>query len=266
MNKMIYITKSCLVLMLLILIQSCGSQKKVSYLQDIPDGYAQNGEDIYEIRFQPDDLVSIVVSSKSPELAQMFNLTMISNVSSSGTYDTYRIMGYLIDKYGNIDFPQLGTMKIAGMTKTELSKYIKDELISKGLINDPVVTVQFLNFQVSVMGEVARPGTFPINRDRFTIFDAISSAGDLTVYGKRENVKIIRIVDGVKTVSEVDLTSADILDSPFYYLKQNDVVYVEPNKVRAGQREINANRSVGTYASIVSVLLSAASLIVSIVL
>ncbi|MFR9522750.1 MAG: SLBB domain-containing protein, partial [Rikenellaceae bacterium] len=138
----------------------------------------------------------------------------------------------------------------------ELSNYIKEELLERGLINDPVVTVQFQNFQVSVIGEVTRPGSFSISSDRVTIFDALSLAGDMTIYGKRDNVMVIREQDGERTISVVDLRRGDILDSPFYYLQQNDVVYVEPNRARAGQSEINSNRSLGTYASILSVLLS----------
>ncbi len=259
MKKIIF--SFILLLNVLFLMSSCTSYREITYLQNIPDGYQQMGGDNYEIRIRPDDMVGIMVNSKDPELAQMFNLPVVSFQSGAITTGNNRVLGYLVDKEGNINFPQLGAIKIEGMTRSELTNYIKDELISKGYINDPVVTVQFLNFKVSVMGEVTRPGTVDVVSDRITLFDALSAAGDLTIYGRRDNVKIIREVDGKKTVNIVDLRGAEILDSPFYYLQQNDVVYVEPNKARAGQREINANRSIGTYASVVSVILSIISIV-----
>lgn len=252
-----------MLLLSIIILSSCASQKKISYLQNIPDGYQQKGEDNYEIRVRPDDLIAIMVNSKDPELARMFNLPIISFQAGDGTTGQTSMLGYLVDKDGQINFPQLGTIKIGGMTRSGITEYIKNQIIANGYFNDPIVTVQFLNFKVSVMGEVTHPGTIDVPSDRITIFDALSAAGDLTIYGKRENVKVIREINGKKTVSVVDLRDANILDSPFYYLQQNDVVYVEPNKAKAGQREINQNRSIGTWASIGSVLVSIATLIIT---
>lgn len=250
-------------LICIMIMSSCASQKHISYLQNTPNGYQQKGADNYEIRVRPDDQIAIMVNSKDPELAQMFNLPLVAYQMNDKLVGQNRVLGYLVDKNGQINFPQLGTIKVGGMTRNEITEYIKNQIIEKGYFNDPVVTVQFLNFKVSVMGEVARPGTIEVPSDRITIFDALSAAGDLTIYGKRENVKVIREINGKKTVSEVDLRNADILDSQFYYLQQNDVVYVEPNKAKAGQREINQNRSVGTWASIGSVLVSIATLIIT---
>lgn len=247
----------------IVLLSSCASQKHISYLQNTPDGYQQKEGDNYEIRVRPDDQIAIMVNSKDPELAQMFNLPLIAYQMNDKLVGQNRVLGYLVDKKGQINFPQLGTIKVGGMTRSEITEYIKDQIIAKGYFNDPIVTVQFLNFKVSVMGEVTRPGTIDVPSDRITIFDALSAAGDLTIYGKRENVKIIREIDGKKTISVVDLRNTEILDSPFYYLQQNDVVYVEPNKAKAGQRDINQNRSVGTWASIGSVLVSIATLIIT---
>ncbi len=245
-------------------VSSCASQKEITYLQGVTNGYQQQGMDTYEIKIRPDDMIAIMVNSKDPELSQMFNLPMVSyqinNTTSGIASSQNRILGYLVDKNSEINFPQLGKIKIGGMTRTELTDYIANELIANGYVYDPVVTVQYLNFKVSVMGEVNKPGTIDISSDRITLFDALSAAGDLTIYGQRDNVKIIREINGKKTVSIVDLRKANILDSPFYYLQQNDVVYVEPNKAKAGQREINSNRTIGTWASIVSVILSALSL------
>ena len=232
-------------------------------MQDVTRNYRQTIEQNYDVRINSDDLLSIMVNSKDPELVQMFNLPLVifhnTNASFGGQQ---RMLGYLVDKNGNINFPQLGEINVNGLTRFELSERISRELKDKGLVNDAVVTVQFLNFKVSVMGEVARPGTFEVNSDRMTLLDALSRAGDLTIYGRRDNVKIIRELNGERTVATVDLRSKNLMNSPYYYLKQNDIVYVEPNKARAGQREINQNRSVATFASIISVLTSLASLLV----
>lgn len=248
----------------LVFLSSCASQKEITYLQGGYDGYQQKGTDSYELKIRPDDMIAIMVNSKNTELAQMFNLPMVSyqiNNSTTGISSSQtKVLGYLVNKEGEINFPQLGYIKVGGMTRTELTDFITKELIDKGYVNDPVVTIQYLNFSVSVMGEVNKPGTIEIASDRITIFDALSAAGDLTIYGLRDNVKVIREINGKKTVSIVDLRSAEILDSPYYYLQQNDVIYVEPNKAKAGQREINSNRTISTYASILSVFLSALSL------
>lgn len=254
----------CIAFVLCVL-AGCASQKQISYLQDVPDDYRQKITQDYDLKIHPDDLLSIMVNSKDPELAQMFNLPMVSyQIANSNTGyagGQNRVLGYLVDKEGYIDFPQLGVIKVQGMTRTELTKYIKNQLIEKGLMKDPIVTIQFLNFKVSVLGEVNQPGTFEITSDRITLLDALSLAGDLTVYGQRENVKVIREENGERVVASLDLRNKDLLSSPYYYLQQNDVVYVEPNKVKAGQREINQNRTIGTFASILSVMVSLAVLI-----
>lgn len=254
----------CIAFVLCVL-AGCASQKQISYLQDVPDDYRQKITQDYDLKIHPDDLLSIMVNSKDPELAQMFNLPMVSyQIANSNTGyagGQNRVLGYLVDKEGYIDFPQLGVIKVQGMTRTELTKYIKKQLIEKGLMKDPIVTIQFLNFKVSVLGEVNRPGTFEITSDCITLLDALSLAGDLTVYGQRENVKVIREENGERVVASLDLRNKDLLSSPYYYLQQNDVVYVEPNKVKAGQREINQNRTIGTFASILSVMVSLAVLI-----
>ena len=162
------------------------------------------------------------------------------------------------------DFPILGKIHVAGLTRLQLTELIKNKLIEEDLIKDPVVTVQFLNFKVSVMGEVSRPGSFTINSDRITLLEALSMAGDLTIYGRRDRVAVIREVDGQRTILFHDLRSADIFSSPCYYLQQNDIVYVEPNKAKAGTSEINQNTSASVWLSAVSILASIASLLVTI--
>lgn len=244
----------------ILLLGSCASQKQVTYFQDIPDEYEVTRTESYEIKIQADDLISIMVNSRDPKLSQMFNLPLVSFQVNDNVVGQNRVLGYLVNQDGEINFPQLGVIKIAGMTRSELTKYITQELIDNGYITDPVVTIQILNFQVSVMGEVSRPGSFEVTSDRITILDAITKAGDLTIYGMRDRVKVIREIKGKTVVTTVDLRSKDLLTSPYYYLQQNDIVYVEPNKAKAGQREINSNRTIGTFATIISVVLSALSL------
>lgn len=249
-----------------LLCTACTSPKEVVYLQDIQPLKQQVIDKQYEMVIHEDDLLSIMVNSKNPELALPFNMPMVTyqlgtDGSSSGQQ---RVLGYLVDTDGNIDFPILGTIHAAGMTRKQLISYIKEQLIKQDLIKDPIVTVQFLNYKVSVMGEVARPGSFTISSDRITLLEALSMAGDLTIYGKRDRVAVIREEDGKRTILYHDLRSSDIFSSPCYYLQQNDIVYVEPNKAKAGQSGINQNNSAGVWLSAVSILASIASLIVTI--
>lgn len=247
------------ILLIITFFSSCASQKKISYLQDIREDYSMKIQYPQDAVVLTGDWMSIVISSKDIELAQMFNLPIISNsMVGGGVYSgaSNRVSGYLVDDSGCIDFPQLGVIKIEGLTLIELSASIKKKLIDGGYIKDPIVTAQYMNFKVSVMGEVAKPGTFIVSSGKITILEALSMAGDLTIYGKRENVKVIREENGVRNVVNLDLRSKQVFDSPYFYLHQNDMVYVEPNKVKAGQREINQNRTVGTFISIISILTS----------
>ena len=170
-----------------------------------------------------------------------------------------------MDSNGNIDFPVLGEIQVAGLTRWELSQKIKQMLSEQNLLKDAVVTVEFMNLKVAVIGEVNSPNTYDITNDKFTLLDALSMAGDLTIYGRRDNVSVIREENGERTIYRVDLRSVDLFSSPAYYLQQNDVVYVEPNKVRAGQSTINENnlKSVSLWVSIASFLTTIATLIIS---
>jgi polysaccharide export outer membrane protein len=236
----------------------------VVYLQDVEPLKQQAIGHPYEMIINQDDLLAIMVNSKDPELALPFNMPVVSYQLGSLSLPQQQVLGYLVDKEGNIDFPILGNLKVAGLTRMQLTSLIKNRLINEDLIKDPVITVQFLNFKISVMGEVARPGSFTINSDRVTLLEALSMAGDLTIYGKRDRVAVIREANGKRIVLFHDLRSSDIFESPCYYLQQNDIVYVEPNKARAGQSEINQNNSVSVWLSAVSILASVAALIVNI--
>lgn len=248
-------------LFFVLLLTACTSSKKILYLQDVQPLKQQDIENQYEVKIHNDDLLAILVNSKNPELALPFNMPLISyQIGNQSTY-TQRVLGYLVDSDGNIDFPILGKIHVAGMTRKELTTYLKQRLMDEDYIKDPIVTVQFLNFKISVMGEVNRPGSFDISSDRITLLEALSKAGDLTIYGRRDRVAVIREVDGVRTILYHDLRSSDIFQSPCYYLQQNDIVYVEPNKIKTGQSRINQNNSVSVWTSVISVLTSIVTLI-----
>jgi polysaccharide export outer membrane protein len=246
---------------LLLLLTACTSSKHVVYLQD-KDAYTeQDMDEQYNVFIQPDDLLSITVNSRNQELAMPFNLPLVSQQLDGRNYSQQRILGYLVDQNGEIDFPVLGKLKAGGLTRMQLTDKIKKRLVEEELVGDAVVTVQFQNFKVSVMGEVAKPGSFIITGDRVTLLEALSMAGDLTIYGRRDRVTVIREKDGRRTLKVHDLRSSDIFASPYYYLQQNDVVYVEPNRARAGQSGINQNSSAGVWVSVASLLTSVAVLL-----
>lgn len=243
------------------LLASCDTSKKIVYMQDVAVNEPETITGVKDITVQSKDQISIIVSSKDPQLAALFNLTKVQYRAGysdlRGNYNG-EISGYTLDDNGDIDFPVIGILHIAGMTKSEIAKLIKKKLIEENLVNDPVVTVEFMNLYFSVLGEVKTPGKYAISKDRVTLLEAISMAGDLTIYGKRDAVFIVREEGGQRVVHWVDLRNKDFFNSPVYYLKQNDVVYVQPNKVRAGQSTINENnvKSVGLWVSVASFLTS----------
>ena len=255
--------QNCVFLCLIAFLASCSAPKEVLYLQDIASIKEENIDKNYEVIIHKDDLLAILVNSKDPELALPFNMPVVTYQIGAQTTAQQRLLGYLVDQNGDIDFPILGKIHVEGLTRMQVTELIKQKLMSEDLIKDPIVTVQFLNFKVSVMGEVTRPGTFDISGDRITLLDALSMAGDLTIYGRRDRVAVIREKDGKRRILYHDLRSSDIFQSPCYYLQQNDIVYVEPNKAKTGQSRINSNNSVGVWLSAVSVLASITSLMVT---
>jgi polysaccharide export outer membrane protein len=257
------IKKSIGCLVGIILLSACGSLKDVVYLQDVTPLKKQKIGQKYEAVIHQDDLLSIFVSCETQELAAPFNMPAISTQIGSETNTSHRILGYLVDVEGNIDFPLFGKIPVVGLTRMELINLLKGLLIKDGQIKDPRITIQFLNFKVSVMGEVNRPGSFTITGDRITLLEALSMAGDLTIYGKRDRVAVIREEEGRRVTLFHDLRSADVFESPCYYLQQNDIIYVEPNNARAGQSNINQNNSVGVWLSAISLLASVTALIIN---
>lgn len=252
----------------LLCITSCNTSKEIVYLQDIQTGEKEKVDSSHGIVVQPKDMLSIIVSSKDPQLASMFNLPVVSYQAGSEIVSggqQQRLLGYVVDEKGFINFPILGKIEAAGYTRWQLQEKIKKEIISRDLLKDLVVTVEFMNFKISILGEVTNPGSYKIEGDKVTILEALSMAKDLTIFGRRDQVYVIREENNTRTTYQVDLRSTDLFNSPVYYLKQNDIVYVQPNKVKAGQSTINENniKSVGLWISIASLLSSVGVLIVN---
>lgn len=251
---------------------SCSAPSRVTYFQDLRPGESeQKVIAATEIKVRPGDKLSIIVNSRDPQLTQLFNLPYVAQqigqgvvtVNSTST-NSQGVSGYTVDEQGMIDFPVLGKIEIAGKNREEIAAFIKGELLAKNLVKDPVVTVEYMNLCISVLGEVTKPGRYSIDRDKVTVLDAISMAGDLTIYGKREKVLVLREEEGVQHVYGINLCSAEHLyTSPVYYLRQNDVVYVEPNNVRARQATVNGNnvRSTSFWISLASLLTTVAVLV-----
>lgn len=251
------------------MLSSCGAVKDIVYFQNKVVNEPEKIDKYGGIVMQPKDVLSIVVSSRNPELAAMFNLPLVQFVAASeGSMDfQQKIIGYLVDDNGYIDFPVLGPIHAAGMTRNELAENIKKQLLSKGLLNDAVVTVEFKNFKYSVLGEVNAPGTYNSDNDKVTILEALSRAHDLTIYGLRENVSVIREKDGERTIYEVNLCDVSLFKSPAYYLQQNDIIYVQPSQEKARQSKIDDKklRTSTIVISSSSLVVSLASLIVGII-
>lgn len=253
---------------------SCSTPKDVTYLQNLEHGSKIEIPSVNQIKVEPGDKITIVINSADAKLSDMFNLPVYTSRvgQTASSYDgkstilnpSQYISAYTVTPEGTIDFPFLGEIKIAGMTRTQVAEYIKKQLEEKKLIKDPVVTVEFVDAAVSVMGEVTRPGRYAINRDHINILEAFTYAGDLTINGKRDNVLVLREEDGKQVAYRIDLTAPNsMLTSPVYYLQQNDIIYVEPNDMKKRSATVNGNNvlSAGFWVSVASLLTSVCVLI-----
>ena len=254
-----------LLLLLPLAFAACTSYKSVPYLQnDSIVNQQQQVSQLYDARVQPKDLLTIVVSTTQPELAVPFNLTVptVVSVESRSLYSQPSLQTYLVDNKGDIDFPVLGKLHLGGLTKGEAEILIKGKL-KEYLKEDPIVNVRLINYKISVIGEVNRPSTFTIANEKVNVLEALALAGDMTIYGLRNNVKLIREdQNGVKTIITLNLNDASIVQSPYYYLQQNDILYVAPNKAKAKTSDITTSTSL--WVSATSILVSVAGLLVTI--
>lgn len=263
-----------LFILFVLIISSCSTPKDIVYFQTLPEAtqaeldsmYAQ-----YSAKICPDDLLGITVSSSNLAAVAAYNLPAVSFMSpsaiSSGSSRREQavtmssLQPYLVDQEGYIDFPVLGRVKIGGLTKKEAIKLLEEKIAKD--VKEPIVTIQNLNFKISVLGEVAKPGPFFLSNERVSILDALSLAGDLTIYGRRDNVLLMRDENGQKEFQYFDLTKTDVFKSPYFYLQQNDVLYVEPNKSR--QKNSTYSQSDQFYITVTSTILTAVSIITSLI-
>ena len=247
----------------IIILSSCGSVKNIAYLQNSDSIFFARSEYLYDARIMPKDVLTITVNTVNPEAAEPFNLTVPTsfNNQTRSTYSQPILQTYLVDNNGRIDYPVLGTLQVGGLSKSECEKMIHDKILPYlNAAENPVVTVRMSNYKISVLGEVNRPGMFTVGNEKINILEALAQAGDLTIYGVRDKVKLIREdAKGRKDVITLNLNDANIINSPYYYLQQNDIVYVEPNKVKA--RNSTIGQSTTIWLSATSILVSLTSLL-----
>jgi len=244
-----------LLIALTLIVASCGPQKGVVYLQDTNNYETLVGQGINETKFKIDDVVSIFISTLDPEASAPFNLF---RGAQEGGIRAEQV-NYIIDKDGEIDFPVIGKLKIAGLSPIETRVLLQQEL--SDYLKNPIINIRIQNFTVTVLGAVGRPGTYPVNGEQITIFEALGLAGDIVIKGKRDNVKVIRDFGDTKVYHTVNLNSKEIFKSPAYYLTQNDLIYVEPNK--SGKTESNLDQRATIAVSIASVLITSAVILFS---
>jgi polysaccharide export outer membrane protein len=247
-----FLTKAAfLYLFVSLFLFSCVSKKKIVYMQDIDNQKSYNSSQRYEPTLQPDDLLSVIVSAENPEVTIPFNLPQIQ-----GNYqlneNQSNIKTYLIDNDGFIEFPVVGKLKLGGLTRSQAINVLSEKI--SFYIKNPSINLRILNYKISVFGHVVKPGSYTIPSERITLLEALSLAGDLTIYGKRNNILVIHEEEGKKTYNRVDLTKVDILNLEHYYLSQNDVIYVEPNKTAINSSSVGPNTTL--YVTGLTVLLS----------
>jgi len=253
MNKQYYTYIKLLVLG--VLVSSCVSNKKMLYFQDVEGVENPTVLANYEPKIQPGDLLNINVAAAEAEAALPFNIYETPVVGTNTS--SLKPLSYLVNTDGEINFPVLGTLKVAGFTSKEVTKSLSEQLAS--YIAKPIVNIRLTNFKITVLGEVKTPGTYPVPNERISIIEAIGLAGDLTIQGKRTTVTLVREVQGERKFVSIDLTNKQLFNSPYYYLAQNDVIYVEPNKTKVNSSAVGSNAgiilsSISTLISLIAIL------------
>ncbi|PWK19971.1 polysaccharide biosynthesis/export family protein [Xanthomarina spongicola] len=247
-----------IIINIILVFSSCVSSKEIIYFQDEPLNSLSTVNFNSDIVYKPNDLLTINVSALDPETVKPFNLPVITNsISSLRPQGDIKMQTYIVDLNGNIEFPVLGSIKIGGLNRFQATQMLKERISE--YVTDPIINIRVTNFTITVIGEVNGPGTYTIEDERISLLEAIGLAGDLTIHGKRENVFLIREQDGVKRFTKFDLTSINVINSPSFYLEQNDVVYVEPNKAKIRSASYNQNyiviiSAIGTLATIAAIL------------
>ena len=235
-------------LLLINVLSSCSSTKQATYFSNASDTTILTRLDEAETLIQKNDMLSVYISSLNPEASAVFNAPNSQATTTSTTTGSASAGGYLVNTDGNIQIPILGNIKAAGLTKKQLKADITNSIIDKKLLIDPIVTIRHLNYEVTVIGEVSRPTVINVPNEKISLLKALGIAGDITVFGKKDNVMLIREIEGKRKVKRIDLNSNNFLSSPFYYLQPNDIIYVEANKFKV----MNANRNQQLLPTILS--------------
>lgn len=259
-----FLTKVICAICAVVLLSGCGARKKIVYVQGAAEIGTFENQNAYSQRIKPDDRLSIIVNCKEPDLAAPFNMQLKLSAFTAGSYVQSNYGGgtpmlFWVNANGDINYPTIGMLHVAGMTRKELQDYLQQYLIENKYIEDPLVVVEFSGAKINILGEVNRPGQYTIASDRYTIFDAIAQAGDLTIYGERDKVRLIRENDGKQEVYTINLTEPELLNSDYFYLQQNDVIIVEPNVSKASNRDVSSLYSFAI--SLVSIALTVATFI-----
>ena len=251
---------------MIMLIGSCSGSKQVAYFQNIDSISLAASRGLYEAKIMPKDELTITVITTNPQASAPFNLTVSNTIGSSGQLSTGQgsLQGYLVDNNGNINFPVLGTIHVGGLTKNQAEEKIRDGVKPYlAASENPIVTVRMSSYRVTVVGEVGSPRVIPVSTEKMSIIEALAQAGDLSIYGKRNNVLLIREdATGQKQAHRLNLNDANIFNSPYYYLQQNDIIYVEPNGVKAKNSAIGSSTTI--WISFIGIVTSVASLVVNI--
>jgi len=234
-------------LIAVIFFSSCKTQKAFGYLEDFTDTSGKMQVKYPEPLIQKNDVLSILVYSEAIDQGVTDNMYNIANAGASSA-----TAGYVVDQDGNITFPRLGKIKSEGLTKAQLSEEIRKRLT--GQLSNPSVIIRLLNFKITMLGEVARPGPITLPSEKVTILEALGLAGDVSIYGKKDDVVVLREVDGAVEHGKVDLSSKKIFESPYYFLRQNDVVLVNPNKNKARLNDQVFNQRLGVAFGIINTI------------
>lgn len=254
------------VLTMVVLLGSCSSGKDVPYFQNIDEISLAGSKGLYDAKIMPKDMLTITVSTTDPAAAAPFNLSVGNMVGASGQLSNGggNLQGYLVDNDGNINFPVIGHMHVQGMTKSQCQDMIREKLLPyMAATENPIVTVRMSSYRVTVTGEVNRPGVIPVSTEKMSIVEALAQAGDLTVYGKRDNIMLIREDEtGQKKMVRLNMNDANLINSPYYYLQQNDIIYVQPNSVKAKNAGIGPSTTL--WFSFIGIVTSISSLLVNI--
>lgn len=252
-----------------IVVSGCSSSKhNLTYFTDImeyQEGSIAVDSASHHARIAPDDELSITVSSVNPRATADYNLPLINpaqGLANPETVNGQEQQTYIVNRLGDINFPVLGTIHVEGMTTDELTRYLTERISER--VVDPIVKVSLLNFTINILGEVSSPGIKKVDKQQFSLLDAIAAAGDLTNYGQRDNILVIRETDGKKTYARLNLQDSRIMESPYFYLKQNDIVYVEPNKIREANTRYNTDNAY--KLSVISAVISGVTVVTSLII